>query len=189
MEEELRERFFNSAQESPGGWLLRALSLRAAAARLDWQVLPPRDNEPVISLLAEYRMLLGLAFENLLKAIISLVRLDAGISPALPKECHIHALETLAGRPECLLLAFTSGELQLLAHPSPFIEWAGRYPIPKKPSQFLPIGSSNHEREAELRLWERLVPLLHETAWVMKGGPARLGGHKLHMKSRSKPGA
>ena len=143
MEEELRERFFNSAQESPGGWLLRALSLRAAAARLDWQVLPPRDNEPVISLLAEYRMLLGLAFENLLKAIISLVRLNAGISPALPKECHIHALETLAGRPECLLLAFTSGELQLLAHPSPFIEWAGRYPIPKKPSQFLPIGSSN----------------------------------------------
>ena len=98
MEEELRERFFNSAQESPGGWLLRALSFRAAAARLDWQVLPPRDNEPVISLLAEYRMLLGLAFENLLKAIISLVRLNAGISPALPKECHIHALETLAGR-------------------------------------------------------------------------------------------
>jgi len=42
---ELKERFFSAAQESPGGWLITAMSLRAAAARLDWLTAPVRDDE------------------------------------------------------------------------------------------------------------------------------------------------
>ena len=70
-------------------------------------------------------------------------------------------------------------------HESPFIEWAGRYPIRKKSSdRLVATWSDNHIREAELQFWERLVPLLHKRARIMKGGPASIGGYKLYMDGR-----
>jgi hypothetical protein len=185
MDPELKERFFRAEQESPGSWLLQALSLYAAAGRLDWKTFPPRDDEPTVSFLAEYHMLLGLAFENILKGFISLVRLETGQSPPLPRDCHVHRLEDLAARPECIDLLLSVDELQALTRLSPYIEWAGRYPVPKKSSEMIGIMSGSHEREAEHRLWNRLVPLLRERAWVMKGGPKSMGGRKLHMKQRA----
>lgn len=182
MDPELKERYFLAGQESPGSWLMQALSLRAAAGRLDWMTLPPHDDEPTVSFLAEYHMLLGLAFENLLKSFISLVRLEAGLSPPLPRECHVHSLEDLATRPECIELSISADDIKALTRLSPYIEWAGRYPVPKKSSEMIATASSSREREAEHQLWERLVPLLHERAWVMKGGPESMGGTKPHMK-------
>lgn len=185
MDTELKERHFLAQQESPGGWLLQALRLRAVAARIDWETHPPRDDEPTVSFLAEYYMLLGLAFENLLKGFISLVRLERQLLPPLPRECHVHRLEDLASRPECAELALSEAETGILARLSPFIEWAGRYPIPKRSSEMIPVHSSNREREEEQELWERLAPLLNERALVMKGGPECMGGYKLYMKRRT----
>lgn len=182
MDDKLKERFFLAGQESPGGWLLQALRLRAAADRIDEKKHPVRDEEPLVSFLGEYYLLLGLAFENLLKGYISLVRLEAGDMPALPGECFIHVLEKLAVRPECGQLNLTAEEIEVLKRLSPYIEWAGRYPLPKKAIEMIPIYSGNRERKAEQDLWERLLPLLHERAWVMKGGPESMGGVKLHMK-------
>ncbi|MBI2224019.1 MAG: hypothetical protein HYU44_03525 [Betaproteobacteria bacterium] len=184
MDATLKERFFLAGQESPGSWMLQGLSLKAASARLDWEAHPARDDEPTLSFLAEYHMLLGLAFENVLKGFISLVRLEKRTLPPLPRECHVHRLEDLAIRPECAELALTATELETLARLSPYIEWAGRYPVPKRSSEMIAKLSSNREREKEEALWERLVPLLHERAWVMKGGPKSMGGYKLHMKRR-----
>lgn len=182
MDHELKERLFLGGQESPGSWLLQALRLRAAADRIDDNINPVRDEEPLVSFMAEYNMLLGLAFENLLKGYISLVRLEAGLSPALPKDCHVHKLESLANRPECVGLNISAGDLQSLGRLSPYIEWAGRYPLPKRVGEMIPITSCSQEHKAELSLWTRLVPLLHERAWVMKGGPSGMGGVKFHMK-------
>jgi hypothetical protein len=36
------------------------------------------------------------------------------------------------------------------------------------------------DRDVLVRLWNRVVPLLHARAWIMKGGPESTGGHKLY---------
>lgn len=182
MNPELKDCLFQAAQESPGSWLLQALRLRAAADRIDETSIPVRDDEPLVTFLAEYHLLLGLAFENLLKGYIALVRLESGMSPSLPKDCYVHTLETLAVRPECSTLQLTAEEIGALARLSPYIEWAGRYPLPKRSNNIVPIYSGSREREVEQALWSRLVPLLHERAWVMKGGPLHMGGIKLYLK-------
>ncbi|MDB5815978.1 MAG: hypothetical protein JWM03_889 [Rhodocyclales bacterium] len=181
MDQELKDRFFKAEQESPGSWLLQALSLRAAADRIDEKSSPVRD-EPLVSFLAEYHLLLGLAFENLLKGYIALVRLESGLTTSLPKDCYVHRLETLAVRSECSTLQLTAEEIGTLARLSPYIEWAGRYPLPKRSSDMITVYSGNREREVEQALWGRLVPLLHERAWIMKGGPLSMSGIKLYLK-------
>lgn len=184
MDSKLKERFFLAAQESPGAWLIQGLSLRAAAARLDWFSMPTRDDEP-LSFIGEYHMLLGLAFENLIKGFISLVRLEAGELPPLPKSYLFgHDLVELANHPECAGLALSKSEIETLDRLSPYVVWAGRYPLPKKAYEFITIGTSSRDRENEHKLWERLVPLLHDRAWVMKGGPESMGGYKLYTKRR-----
>jgi len=184
MDQELKDRFFQAEQESPGSWFFRAVRLRAAADRIDETLSPVHDDEPVVSFLPEYHLLLGLAFENLLKGYIVLVRLESGMSPSLPKECYVHTSETLAVRPECSALQLTAGEIAALTRLSPYIEWAGRYPLPKHSSEMVVIYSGSNERRVEQALWNRLVPLLHDRAWVMKGGPLCMGGTKLHLKRR-----
>lgn len=184
MDQEVKDRFFLAGHESPGSWLLQALRLRAAANRIDERTTPVRDDEPLVSFLGEYHMLLGLAFENLLKGYITLLRLESGMSPALPKECFVHKLEILAARPECSALHLSEEEIEALARLSPYIEWAGRYPLPKRSSEMISIYSGSRERTIEQALWDRLVPLLHERAWVMKGGPSSMGGIRLNMTRR-----
>lgn len=184
---ELRERFFEATEESPGSWLLSALRLRAAAARLDWIAVPVRDDEDTVSFVQVYRMLLGLAFENVLKGIISLVRIESGQRPPLPRDCLHHSLRTLATRPECAALGLTEAEINLLDDMTPFVEWSGKYPLPKKAEGYLLAGHGNREHAAELALWNRAVQFLADQCWVMKGGPERLGGYRLYLRgSREK---
>lgn len=125
-----------------------------------------------------------MAFECLLKGFISLVRLENGESPPLPKDCYTHRLEALARRPECVSLAITMEEMEALSRLSPYIEWSGRYPVPKRAKELHFVGVSNFDRDAELRLWHRLVSLLGDRAWVMKGGPVSKGGYKLYLDGR-----
>ncbi len=184
MDAELKERFFLAGQESPDCWLLQALSLKAAADRLDWKAHPPRDDEPTVSFLKEYHLLLGLSFENLLKGYISLVRLERGETLSLPSSCYTHRLEKLVNRPECAELKISESEVSVLTRLSPYIEWAGRYPLPKEFSNMILVTSSP-ERDEEKALWDRLEFLLFDRAWIMKGGPESMGGNKLYMKRRT----
>lgn len=181
MDSELKERGFLAAQESPGSWLVRAINLRAAADRLDPLKYPPGDDEP-LSFSSEYQFLFGLAFENLLKGFISLVRLESRLTPALPVECHIHRLEILAIRPECAQLALTTEELGTLSRLSAYITWAGRYPIPKRSPEMVALHHGSREHKSEKGLWDRVMPLLYTRAWVMKGGPKSMGGYKLYIE-------
>jgi len=187
LDPELLKRFFEAAEESPGSWLLCAQRLRAAATRLDWLTAPARDDEDTLSFIAIYRMLLGLAFENVLKGVISLVRIEAGEKPPLPKDCLHHSLQRLAARPECAILGLTSHEIELLDDMTQFVEWSGKYPLPKKVDSYLLAGHGNREHAAELLLWDRMVEFLAKRCWIMKGGPAHLGGYRLYLrKSRGK---
>lgn len=185
LDRELKERLYGAAEESPGSWLITAMSLRAAAARLDWLTLPARDDESSAGFIGEYRMLLGLSFENLLKGIISLVRIEAGKRPPLPRECLHHSLAKLATRPEVKDVGLSSQELARLGSMTPVIEWRGKYSLPKQYESYIGSGHSNHEHDAELMLWERLADFLADRAWVMKGGPERMGGTRLYIKKNS----
>lgn len=182
LDPELKERFFAATEESPGNWLITAMSLRAASNRLDWLTAPVRADESSTGFMREYRMLLGLSFENLLKGIICLVRLEAGQRPPLPRECFHHSLATLAARSEVGIMALSPQEIALLDSITPFIEWSGKYPLPKKLEGYIGSSHSNHEHDAEIALWERLAAFLADRSWVMKGGPERMGGSKLYVK-------
>jgi hypothetical protein len=87
------------------------------------------------------------------------------------------------------VLSLSTEEISLLDELSPYIEWAGRYPLPKKAEAFIVLGHGSREHEAELVLWERLAEPLVNKAWVMKGGSSRLGGKRLYVKRRDKPDA
>ncbi len=182
MDEVLMARSFLAAQQSPGGWLLQALSLRSASQRLDWNTFPAIKDEYGFAFIAEYHLLLGLAFENLLKGYITLVRLEKKLDPPFPRECYTHRLEELAGRPECQSLELTAAELTVLSRLSPYVEWKGKYPLPKKAIEMSHKTGSTRERDAENALWLRLVPLLKQRAWIMKGGPESMGGYRLYIQ-------
>lgn len=182
LDPELKEGFFAAAEESPGGWLITAMSLHAAAARLDWLTAPARDDESSTGFLREYRMLLGLSFENLLKGIISLVRIEAGERPPLPQKYLHHSLAKLATQPEVRIVNLSAQEVSLLDSMTPFVEWSGRYPLPKKYESYTVSGHNNHEHDAELVLWKRLADFLADHSWVMKGGSERMGGNRLYIK-------
>jgi hypothetical protein len=98
----------------------------------------------------------------------------------LPRECYIHKLETLATRPECAELSITDDEMAALARLSPYIEWAGRYPLPRRASDMIVRGYSSSHHKMEHDLWDRVVPVLKERAWIMKGGGKAQGGYRLY---------
>jgi hypothetical protein len=52
MDADLAQRYFLAAQESPGGWLIAGIGLRAAAERLDYFKYPARDDESPISFIS-----------------------------------------------------------------------------------------------------------------------------------------
>ncbi|MDB5935207.1 MAG: hypothetical protein JWQ01_2551 [Massilia sp.] len=180
MDADLAQRYFLAAQESPGGWLIAGIGLRAAAERLDYFKYPARDDESPISFFSEYHLLVGLAFENILKGFITLVRMEQKEQEILPRECYIHKLEALATRPECAELNITDEEMAAFARLSPYIEWAGRYPHPRRASDMIAKGSSSIFHRMEQDLWDRITLALKERAWIMKGGGEAQGGYRLY---------
>lgn len=176
---DFRERYYLAALESPGSWLIRGIELKSAAERLDWLQLPARDDERGFTHFHQYSMLLAMSFEALLKGIITRARIKENVEPVLERQHFVHDLRALAQTPECDNLGFTEAELDALGWLSPFIEWGGRYPMPRRPSQMeVGFGISDAEYELQKSLWERVYYSLKEDAWVMKGGPERLGGFK-----------
>ncbi|MCW2311590.1 hypothetical protein [Rhodoferax antarcticus] len=179
MDTAYKERSFLASQESSGGWFIQATGLHAAAERLDREKHPVQDDEPTLSFLSEHQLLLGLAFENLLKGFIVLVRLKTGQKPALPRDCYVHKLEALATRVECGELALTADKIMFLSRLSPYIKWAGRYPIPRKSTELIVKVSGS--RVVEQNLWARIAPLLCKRVRIMKGGLESMGGYRLYL--------
>lgn len=175
---------FAATQESPIGWYLEALSLKAAADRINPVSAPVLDEEPTLSFTGVHALLLGLSFENLIKGFISTVRLETGVKPVLDKKAHLHHdLRKLATVGECAELCFAEEELVVLDRLTPYVTWAGRYPLPKYINEIFPqIWSPTYEAEEEA-LWQRIAPVLHGRGWVQKVGPDGFA-HKLYADKR-----
>ena len=186
MDPTLRKTLFDAGQESPGAWLMKAMSLHAAAMRLDPVDAPVQANEGTTSLASEHSMMLGMSFELLLKAIIMINRLNAGAKEPLPKNLQVgHDLARLAAHPDCASAAVSTSEIAILEHLSPFIPWGGRYPYPKREADYEPLAWLSRNRPLQMDFWTRLAEIVKEKGWVMKGGSSAAGGTKLMMRPRS----
>ena len=177
MDPGLRKLIYESQEISPAGWLFSAATLRAAAKRLDWLERPPAEDEPV-SFVREYRLLMGLSFENLLKGIIVAQRLRRAETDSFTGIFH-HKLSKLVNEIDTAQFKLSLDEVVTLDRLTAYIEWAGRYPIPKKAEELIVLSHSSVEHAREIALWHRMFAYLKQIAWVSKGIPEQEGWFSL----------
>lgn len=172
---EIQQWAFESAQSSPGVWLIQACQLRDAARRIDWIDAAPAEML-ITSFPTVYRFLISLSTENLIKGILIAERVRRG-EPDPFDGLMNHRLHVLAEKIEGLQKPLSNDERDVLASMASYIEWAGRYPFPKKLQSHQPRGHSGAEHALEIELWERLAAHLKRIGWVSKGHPDHEGWH------------
>ena len=126
---------FRESETSAGSWRVSALMLKRSSDLLYQAYLADlerlqRERQPDIEnlgVVGPATTLLGLAFENCLKALI--VRsIPADERPRWPGDGH-DLLRLL----DATSLSCTLAESFLLRRLSEFVRWAGRYPVPRQP--------------------------------------------------------
>jgi len=133
---ESKEQYKMRGQESLH-WLEKAQGLRYCAGVLKTHLLETIDTPPAsrrvetIGVVNSTLLLLGFAFENLIKGVkiaedSSLVDLDRFNIKSWRKDDGGHGIKTLAAS----LITLTSAEGELLDRLQESIFWAGRFPIP-----------------------------------------------------------
>lgn len=136
MNSETREAAFNFRKDNPEFWYQKSVSLYASAAII-WDARQrPVNNELIADLELkgsfaidegcehQYLMLMGQAYEVLLKAICITCDKTA------PENKHdLNVIAQMVG------IELSKREKKLLNLLSDFITWEGRYPTPKKPRQ------------------------------------------------------
>jgi hypothetical protein len=157
----------------PAGWLLSAANLRAAAKRLDWLERPPAEDEP-LSFVGEYRLLMGLSFENLLKGIIVAQRLRRAATASF-RDIYHHKLSKLVNEIDPVQFKLSPDEVATLDKLTAYIEWRGRYPMPKEAKELMCRSHSSDEHAREIALWQRMFAYLKQIAWMSKGVPGQEG--------------
>src|SRR5205814_1243955 len=95
-----------------------------------------------------YQMLIAFSLENLLKGILIAEGQVINI-----KQLN-HGLRKYADQVSGLEI--TRREKENLARLEPYIKWAGRYPMPKNPNDFVSIGHSTDLHDDELALCQKL---------------------------------
>ena len=160
---------FRESETSPGAWLVSALMLKQSSdllyeaylgdlARLQNEQQPDVQNLGVVG---PATTLLGLAFENCLKALI--VRsLKEDERPSWSGDGHDLLRLLKDANQNC-----SNAESDLLLRLSAFVRWAGRYPVPKQPHKITlqqgpypeptkPIALLPYEKSTSDGLFERL---------------------------------
>ncbi|MDO9446808.1 MAG: hypothetical protein Q7J20_02695 [Candidatus Nitrotoga sp.] len=120
--------------------------------------------------MVEYRLLLSLSVENLVKGILVAHRIRHGDREPT-KGLFSHKLRSLAANIPSSAIQFDNAENLILEDLTRYIEWAGRYPFPRNPIDYSWRGHSNTEHDAEIHLWKRLYSHLKDIGWVSKGNP------------------
>jgi hypothetical protein len=162
---------FDAQVQSPGSWLLSAMALKAAADQINWRDVLAKGELPVIGISDVYRMLIGMAIESLLKGVMAAQGISVLDSKGnLAKAFSTHDLHRLAYNIDRTQFALTTDELRVLKEITPYIEWGGRYPIPRMAPKLIDKMHSSMDMEIELKLYERLYEHLAKIGWIIKGG-------------------
>lgn len=111
-------------------------------------------------------MLIGLAFENLLKGIAIAQGLEIVKEDRLNSSIATHSLAKLLDLVNISDSFLTEEEMEMLKGLQPYIEWYGRYPIPKRASEFQLHGHSNHEHRLERNAYKKLYKFLESIGWI-----------------------
>ncbi len=173
MDKRLNQMLFDAVVDSPGAWLLSALTLWDASRRLHPIEQPSRDGERFLQ--SVFYMLLALSFENLLKGMMVLQGEPVSVNNKLNPYFATHGLERYAKEIDSGIFDINGAEMVLLKQLEPYLTYAGRYPLPKKPSDVTAlIGFSNHELEAAEVLWKRLYTHFKKQSWITKGDGSRI---------------
>jgi hypothetical protein len=182
MDTKLKAIIFDATSDSPGSWLLEAMRLKVAAERIDWLFKPVTEDEQTVSLMPTYRFLIGLSFENLIKGILHTQGHKVVQNGEFTKLFSKHDLVYLVSKLDPTRMSITKEELGILRELTPYVIWAGRYPIPKSHNDIMAICHGSDEHGRELGLWVRLKEHLANTSWIMKGAPGTTGYHKLYIR-------
>jgi hypothetical protein len=164
-------------------WLHQARLLKAASERIDPFRLPggfeceaeDEDDFSATFLFPTYAFLLGLSFENLIKGLIIAHGKSLGTNGKLDPKFTNHKVSSLIQHLDSSRFAVSQAEVDTLKGLEPFIQWAGRYPIPKTPATAMDAvvySSSQHARD--LKFWDRAALHLHEIGWFVKLGDRRI---------------
>lgn len=159
--------------DNPGAWYIRAYNLKLAADEICW--LDDNHEErrhshhlgnALVFLIPMYRLLLGFAFENLLKGI--LVAQDVAlIKDGKPnRKVFTHDIKKLIKQIDKTKFNLKKEEVELLRELEEYVIWRGRYPLPIdfEMSQDPGHGNSIHRREQEL--WNKMFSYLEQIGWM-----------------------
>lgn len=182
MDTKLKKDFFDAAIESPGSWLTEAMQLKVAAERIDWLFKPLTEDEQAASLMPTYRFLIGLSFENLIKGILHAQGNKVTENGKFTKLFSKHDLGYLVKKLDPSKINITEDENNILDELTPYVIWAGRYPLPKGWNDIIVKMHDSGKHGRELELWEKLKEHLANISWIMKGTPRKKGYHKLYIR-------
>lgn len=185
--EEIVRLSFECALDSPGSWFFSAWRLKRAAEEIDTFSLSNRgfSNHQAKGRDAElqfltpvYRFLMGQAFENLLKGIIIAHGKPAGFNGKIDESFAKHRINNLLEKLDSSQCTLSSEERAILVELQQYVEWAGRYPIPKSADNYqIALVYSSEQHRKEIALWERLSQHLKDIGWFKKGD-----GVKIYLK-------
>lgn len=165
-------------------WFLSACTHRRSArvlrshwdkAHVKWRNGELTDEEARFDLsIASYSLLMGLSIELACKALYVL-RNERELPPGevLPQPFPPRGLlhHRLAALFECLSIATSEDEQELLRRLTSVIEWSGKYPVPKRINDYLTKSRGwvlPRDPDLAEQLFERVQALLNE-----EGGPLR----------------
>jgi len=155
--------FFVESSE-PENWLNMAIALKHAASNLDWTKQRDFSDWRYVPI---YRMLMAFSIENLLKGILIIEGHGAIEGDKLSKRLSNHGLRQYAD--DVSGVTITKPEKCLLDELQHYLMWAGRYPMPTKPTLAIQIRHSKAQRDAELALGQRLADYLAQRTNVDLG--------------------
>lgn len=172
LDTDYQRQLFDHYSNNPANWLAQADSLKWAADRVCWldengkQIDTYPDRMHLAFTVGTYRMLIGLAFENLLKGIAIAQGLEIVKEDRLNSSIATHSLAKLLDLVNISDSFLTEEEMEMLKGLQPYIEWYGRYPIPKRASEFQLHGHSNHEHRLERNAYKKLYKFLESIGWI-----------------------
>jgi hypothetical protein len=160
MAEESKALFYELALKSPRPWLVSAYRLKRSAEKIFcWKYKNDR-NSPEGDLYV-HELLLGLSFENLLKGIVAAQRGSAGSDGKMDNDLTTHDMGKLVKLIDSTKVSISDSEKKVLIDLKSYVDWAGRYPIPKKVDGLFDKVHSYEEYKTKLLLWDRLFNYLN----------------------------
>ncbi len=103
---------------------------------------------------------MGLSFENLIKGILHAqghTVIENGKFTTLFSK---HDLKYLANELDLSKINITENDKNALNNLTPYIIWAGRYPLPKHKNDIIAKDHGRTEHQHEIELWEKLAEYL-----------------------------